>query len=313
MQRKSALLFGTLAVMAAGVFVACDTSGEGTTFAAPRAPALAASQDLEGKPDLIVDTHVLSSSWVVMEEDFVQGQCSVEEGNIPTGRHRSLRFSVLVNNAGDADLNVGDPLAHMDPNGDGNYADSDRLFEFASCHAHFHFRNYARYELIRINPDGSLGTPVQARKRGFCMLDTTPYRSATTPPKARYYSNCGNLTVHGNQGISTGYGDEYHKSLPGQLFLLSDPNEPVAPGRYLIRVIANPPFVQTPDEVCPAKDSKGFCHMFEESNYDNNTGEALIEIPNRVGRTGFGPGQGTYNGEALDSWHHPEAQHGKHK
>lgn len=310
MQRKPALLFGTLGLLAAGVFVACDTSDE-SKLAAPTGPAMAAQQDLDGTPDLVVDTHVLSSSWVVREEDFVEGQCSVEEGNIPTGRHKSLRFSVLINNAGTADLNVGDPLAHMDPNGDGDYSDSDRLFEFASCHAHFHFRNYAKYELIRVNPDGSFGAPVQARKRGFCMLDTTPYSSESSPPKPRYYRNCGNLTIHGNQGISTGWGDMYVKQLPGQLFLLSDPNEPVAPGKYLIRVTANPPFVESPDEVCPAKDSQGFCHMFEESNYDNNMGQVVIEIPDRVGRTGYGPAKGQWEGEGLDSIHHPEA-HGLH-
>jgi hypothetical protein len=246
----------------------------------------------------------------VREEDFVAGQCSVEEGNIPTGTHRSLRFSVLIENQGDADLYVGDPLKHMDPNGDGDFADQDGLFEFASCHKHFHFRNYAKYELLRVNPDGSLGTPVQSRKRGFCMLDTTPTRTDETAPKGRFYMSCGNLTLHGNQGISTGFGDEYVKQLPGQLFLLTDPNEPVAPGNYIIRVTANPPFAQKAGEVCPVKDALGLCHMFAEKRYDNNVGEVQIVIPDRVGRTGYGPGAGQYK-EELDSAHHPEA-HGSH-
>jgi len=144
------------------------------------------TQDLDGTPDLVVDASMLASSWVAREEDFVAGECSVEEGNIPTGTHRSLRFSVLIVNESDADLYVGDPLKHMDPNGDGNYADQDGLFEFASCHAHFHFRNYAKYELLRVNADGSLGSPVQSRKRGFCMLDTTPSVSDNSPPR----TNC---------------------------------------------------------------------------------------------------------------------------
>ena len=300
-----------LAFVAAGAVAACENGGP-QGLSAPERMSAAASQDLEGTPDLVVDTRTIASSWVVMEENFVDGQCSVEEGNIPTGTHRSLRFSVLVNNVGDADLYVGDPLAHMDPNGDGNFADQDGLFEFASCHAHFHFRNYATYEILRVNADGSLGSPVQARKRGFCMLDTTPWALEGTAPKARYYTNCGNLTIHGNQGISTGYGDMYVKQLPGQLFLLSDPNEPVPPGRYVIRVTANPPFAAKKGEVCPAKDAQGFCHMFREQRYDNNIGEVVIEIPNRVGRTGYGPGAGQFNGEELDAYHHPEA-HGNGK
>ena len=309
--RKKVISFGVLAMAAAAGFAACDRGGPAAVMA-PEKPAGAAVQDLVGTPDLVVDTERMRTSWLVVEENFVEGQCSVEEGNIPTGRHRSLRFSVLINNVGDADLYVGDPLAHMDPNGDGDFADQDGLFEFASCHAHFHFRNYATYELIRVNADGSLGSPVQSRKRGFCMLDTTPMSNSTPgTPKARYYTNCGNLTIHGNQGISTNFGDEYFKSLPGQLFLLTDPNEPVGPGRYIIRVTANPPFVARNGEVCPVKDPQGFCHMFAESRYDNNVGEVTIEIPARVGKTGTGPGAADYNGEKLDPYHHPEA-HGNH-
>jgi hypothetical protein len=307
MRRKSVYTVGALALAAAGVFAACDTGREPNLAAPEQAVKKISGPDLEGLPDLVVDPAKVASSWVVMEEDFFEGQCSVEEGNIPTGRHKSLRFSVLINNDGDADLRVGDPLAHMDPNGDGDFSDQDGLFEFASCHAHFHFRNYATYELLPVRADGTYGAPVQSRKRGFCMLDTTPYRSDETAPKTRVYNSCGTLTLHGNQGISTGWGDEYVKHLPGQLFLLTDPNEPVAPGRYVIRITANPPFVPKNGEVCPARDPQGFCHMFAESDYANNVNETLIEIPDRVGRTGFGPGAGTFHGEALDPWHHPEA------
>jgi hypothetical protein len=306
MRKLSVLGLGTAALAAGIAVTACEQAG--SKLSAPDIISQAAQQDLVGTPDLVVDTRTLASSWVVREEEFVQGQCSVEEGNIPTGTHRSLRFSVLVNNIGDADLYVGDPLAHMDPNGDGNFSDQDGLFEFASCHAHFHFRNYATYEILRVNADGSLGAPVQARKRGFCMLDTTPWAQDGTAPKGRYYMNCGNLTIHGNQGISTGFGDEYVKQLPGQLFLLSDPNEPVPPGRYVLRVTANPPFVQTrTNNVCPVKDPQGFCHMFKEQRYDNNVGEIVLEVPDRVGRTGYGPGAGQFK-EELDAYHHPEAK-----
>jgi Lysyl oxidase len=308
MRKKPVITLGASVLAAAAIFAACDNGPQAVS--APEAALEAASQDLVGLPDLVVDKATLLSSWVVREESFSQGQCSVEEGNIPTGTHRSLRFSVLINNVGDADLYVGDPLKHMDPNGDGNFSDQDGLFEFASCHAHFHFRNYATYELLRVNADGSYGSPVQSRKRGFCMLDTTPNQNGDTEPRPSYYRNCGNLTIHGNQGVSTGWGDMYSKQLPGQLFLLTDPNEPVAPGKYVIRVTANPPFTAKNGEVCPVRDSNGFCHMFAEKSYDNNVGEVLIEIPNRVGRTGYGPGQGSFN-EELDQWHHPEA-HGAH-
>lgn len=311
MRRTSIYGMFAVAVLLAGTVAACEAGGPQGVSAPDRALA-AAQQDLEGTPDLVVDTQKMRNSWVVLNETFVEGQCSVEEGNIPTGTHRSLRFSVLINNVGDADLYVGDPLAHMDPNGDGDFADQDGLFEFASCHEHFHFRNYAKYEILPRLPDGSLGTPVQARKRGFCMLDTTPRSNANASPKGRYYTNCGNLTIHGNQGISTGFGDEYDRRLPGQLFLLSDPNEPVPPGEYVIRITANPPFIPQNGEVCPALDGQGFCHMFVESNYANNVGEIDVTIPAGVGHEGYGPGKGTFTGEALDAYHHPEAHANGH-
>jgi hypothetical protein len=269
------------------------------------------TQDTTGLPDLIVDAPTLRNSWVVREEDFVAGQCSVEEGNIPTGTHKTLRFSVLIRNGGTADLAVGDPLKHMDPNGDGDFSDADGLFEFASCHHHFHFRNYAKYELLAVHPDGTLGTPVQSRKRGFCMLDTTPSHQdgESEGPATPYYRICGNPGFPGNQGISAGWGDAYLKDLPGQLFLLDDPAEPVPPGTYIIRVTANPPFVQKPGDICPVKDAQGFCHMFAELSFDNNVGQVQIEIPDRTGKTGVGPGAGNFK-EQLDMAHHPEA-HGQ--
>ena len=306
MRKKPVLMLGAAALATVVFAAACDNGAQ--QVSAPDVALGAAQQDLVGTPDLVVDTHNTASSWIVLEETFTSNLCSVEEGNIPVGTHKSLRFSVLINNIGDADLYVGDPLAHMDPNGDGNFADQDGLFEFASCHAHFHFRNYATYEILPISANGTLGTPVQARKRGFCMLDTTPQVSDVSPPKARYYMNCGNLTLHGNQGISTGFGDMYVKSLPGQLFLLTDPNEPVPPGDYIIRITANPPFTPQAGEVCPAVDPQGFCHMFTEQRYDNNVGEIRVQIPNRVGKTGYGPGAGQYKGEELDIAHHPEAR-----
>ena len=40
-------------------------------------------------------------------------------------------------NIADADVLVGSPLKHMDPNGDGDFADQDRLYEYATCHGYF--------------------------------------------------------------------------------------------------------------------------------------------------------------------------------
>src|SRR5262249_31589919 len=112
-------------------------------------------------PDLIVDQASLRQHWIVRVEDLPAEFCSVEEGGITPGEHTLVRFTGATPNIGDAALVVGDPNQHV---GDG-------LFEFASCHNHYHFRHYALYELV--NP--RTGFVWRAAKRGFCMIDVEKY------------------------------------------------------------------------------------------------------------------------------------------
>ncbi|MFL5382631.1 MAG: lysyl oxidase family protein [Longimicrobiaceae bacterium] len=275
-----------LAVLAAGLaLTACESSQN--ALSAPDQPrALFGPQDLVGSPDLVVDAAKLASSWVISTEYLPATLCSVQEGDVPPGTRRLLRFTVTTPNVGDADVFIGDPRAHIDPNGDGNYADSDGLFNFAPCHHHFHFNNYATYEMFPLNANGTLGPAVKARKRGFCMIDTTPYTSST-PAKEKVYYSCGTPESAGNQGISTGWADTYVKQLAGQYFVLDDPNEPVPAGRYVLRITVNPGFTPAKGEPCPALDPTGKCHNFAESNYTNNVGQVTIDIPaDRNGKTG---------------------------
>ena len=270
-------------LIALATFAGACASPDSTAVLAPPTRALTAhTQDLTGVPDLIVDAAKLASSWVVYDE-FVPGDaCSAIEGEVPEGDHRLLRFTVTTPNIGTADVYVGDPNEHVRNN--------DGLFEFATCHAHFHFRNYATYELFPV-VNGSPGTAIMAAKRGFCMLDITPYDA----PKSWYYRNCGRPAIPslglpeiaGNQGISVGWGDTYVKFLPGQYFVVDG----LPAGEYLIRITVNPPFAAVAGEPCPAVDGAGKCHMFVESDYSNNVGEVLITLPaNRPGKQGWGPG-----------------------
>ena len=242
--------------------------------------------DLDGMQDLIVDAQKLATSWVVYHE-IVPNVCSAQEGGVEPGPHALLRFTVTTPNIGDADVYIGDPNDHYDPNGDGD--PTDGLFELSLCHAHYHFRNYATYELYAVNNDGSLGPAIQAAKRGFCMIDVTPYSN----PGPWQYRNCGRPAVFGlteiagNQGISVGWADTYVKWLAGQYFVVDD----LPGGRYLIRIIVNPPFAEVVGQACPFKDTQGMCHNFEESNYNNNIGDAYITLPDeRPGKMGYGPG-----------------------
>ncbi len=306
MRKISLLCLAALATAA----VACTPDRRDDGIASPGEPRFATQgPDRDGMADLIVDQPYLAASWVIYEE-FISGtSCQAIEGGISEGTHKTLRFSVLTPNIGDADVFIGDPNKHMDPNGDGNVSDSDRLYEFAECHGHFHFRNYATYELFPRNADGTLRAAIQAKKRGFCMIDVTPYQSSAGSPMSPVYRSCGLVGVPGNQGISTGWGDEYFKWLSGQFFLITDPEDPIPPGDYLIRITVNPPFkAKGKKEPCPAVDPQGFCHMFKESNYANNVAEVPITVPEgRVGKTGWGPGSGNPppSQEVLDDENRP--------
>lgn len=234
--------------------------------------------DLDGLPDLEVSDK-LAQQWVVRDEHLSANACSVIEGGVEPGLRRLVRFTVTINNRGDADVFIGDP-------NDPKHVD---LFEFAACHHHYHFKNYAVYELI----DPRSGYKWRAAKAGFCMLDTDPLPTAdgNEPPRPPQFLNCGAIGVAGYQGISHGWSDTYRFYLGGQFFVLDggDGQPPVPPGKYIIRVTVNPPFVAKKGEACPYKDTNGFCHQLPESNYDNNVGQTEIEIPAHPGRTGIGP------------------------
>ena len=245
--------------------------------------------DTTGTPDLIVNTKLLSHQWVVRDEKLDATACDVEEGGITPGTRTIVRFSVETPNIGDADLIVGDPNVHV--------ANNDGLFEFATCHHHYHFRHYAVYQLI----DPVTGFVWKAAKKGFCMLDTDPVPAAdgTEPPKSSQFRNCGAVGIPGNQGISHGWADAYRFFLSGQFFVLDggDGQPVVPPGDYIIRITVNPPFTPVAGEPCPFLekiDASGnkICHQLPESNYSNNVGEVLITIPAHPGKTGVGPATG---------------------
>ena len=248
------------------------------------APALQARSWAQ-LPDLIVREDRLGSQWVVRDEKLDASFCSVEEGGVTPGLRRLIRFTVMTPNVGDADISVGDPNAHI--------AANDGLFEFATCHNHYHFRHYAKYELIdAANPKKVW----RAAKRGFCMLDTDPNPAYFgEPPKDPQFRSCGAVGVAGNQGISHGWADTYRFFLGGQYFVLDggDGQAPVPPGRYIIRITVNPPFVPARGEACPHIDTHGFCHQLPESNYDNNVGQVTVDIPDHPGREGAGPMAGS--------------------
>jgi hypothetical protein len=280
------LLGPALAATVMLAITACSTSETPTKPLTPTAALKSSGVPYTGAPpDLIVDTKATQNNWLVRVEDLPANFCSVQEGGVTAGTHTVLRFTVTTPNVGLGDVFVGSPLDHMDPNGDGDFADQDGLFEFASCHAHFHFQNYATYRLI----DQS-GKVWRAAKRGFCMLDTDPYNVGVGDGTWTYRS-CGSVTRDGFQGISSGWADTYTFKLGGQYFVLDggDGQPVVPPGAYTIEVEVNPAY-SGGKKGCPriTDTATGLCHQFSELNYANNVGRISITIPDHPGRTGYG-------------------------
>lgn len=271
MRKRIAISFVTLCLTLGVVFVIRGTKAN----SAPKP-----------KPDLIVDQGRLLQNWVVRIEDLPSTFCSVQEGGVTPGERKLLRFTVSTPNIGDADLNLGDPNAHV--------AAGDGLYEYSTCHRHFHFRHYTLYELI----DPATQYVWRAAKRGFCMIDVEKYQPYPGPANNdRNFLSCGapatatSPAIPGNQGISRGWADTYVWKLGGQYFVLDggDGQPPVPPGDYIIRVTVNPPFIAQAGEPCPYTDDNGFCHQLPESNYNNNVSEISITIPDHPGKQGVGP------------------------
>jgi hypothetical protein len=283
-------LHGLVALAALTLVAACADDGSPTAVSlAPSRPAFSSGvPDTSALPDLTVDAKATQNNWVNRVEDLPADFCSVQEGGVTPGTRTLIRFTVTTPNIGKGDVFVGSPLEHMDPNGDGSFADQDGLFEFASCHGHFHFQHYATYKLI-----GADGRTWKAAKRGFCMLDTDPY-NVNNGDGTWTYRNCGTAAADGFQGVSAGWADTYVFKLGGQYFVLDggDGQPAVPPGTYTIEIEVNPAYAPAKKGgACPrvTDPATGLCHQFAEARYDNNVGRATVMITGHPGRSGYGP------------------------
>jgi len=88
-------LVSPASALALAFVVACTPQDRGG-LAAPGGPELAHVQDLDGTPDLIVDSHALATSWVVYDQELKESFCSLDEANLTPGRYRVLRFTVTT-------------------------------------------------------------------------------------------------------------------------------------------------------------------------------------------------------------------------
>ncbi len=105
-------------------------------------------------------------------------------------------------------------------------------------HDHWHFRQFATYQLL----DSNKQKVVRSKKEAFCLaptdaIDTTRPNAVWIPYSVGLYSACGGPNaLWTRENLDVGWGDTYYQGLPGQSFNITDlPN-----GRYFVAVIANP-------------------------------------------------------------------------
>ena len=182
-----------------------------------------------GLPDLTLDAARLASSMVIQTLSFTSASCEVVEGCVQsTGTRRVLRFDVSVRNTGTGNLSLGNPQ-------------NNPLYQYSPCHGHYHFSNFATYELV--------GLTNTARKQAFCLEDYEPIPGYPNPPSRQFTCN--------KQGISVGWQDTYRSILPCQWLDITG----VPSGTYTLRVTVDP------------------FNLIPETDNNNNIGQATVTIP----------------------------------
>jgi hypothetical protein len=143
---------------------------------------------------------------------------------------RLLRFSAIIVNVGEGPFELRSRRAtkrsrwstrqviHDDAGGSRSVATpSVRLMYAGDGHNHWHVKDLEQYRLV---PLRSAGGSRIGQKVGFCFFDNYEYRlSLPDAPEAPVYGHgaCGTRDSVGlRNGLSVGWGDIYHRSLPGQ-------------------------------------------------------------------------------------------------
>lgn len=186
-------------------------------------------------PDIFVDESELAPE--IDTINVGQNSCELIEMCVGgTGLRTVLRFNTYTPNIGSRDMGMGVPSNHPD------------LFHYSDCHEHYHFDNYAAYELL-----DETGVVATGHKQAFCLIDLEPWAWLDDPGQF----DCG------NQGISRGYADIYGSYLPCQWIDVTG----VPAGTYTLRIALNSPPAGTTTPI------------INESNYANNISEIEVEIP----------------------------------
>jgi Lysyl oxidase len=113
-------------------------------------------------------------------------------------------------------------------------------------HNHWHVYKLQRFEIRKLNADGSEGPLAgSGAKVGFCFFDNTTYDlSLPNARRSPYYTGCGTTSsLRVTAGISVGWADKYGAGLPKQWIKING----LPDGIYRVRVLTDPQnwFIET--------------------------------------------------------------------
>lgn len=206
---------------------------------------VAGVDDIVPTPLTLPNLHPHAPLWDIQIGRAVQAVGPGAIVNLPGNGPLLLQFTTIAANIGDYPLELlgtptGDPLV-WDANQCVSWT-ADRIclerrgagtMAWHPDHNHFHFDDFARYELRSLLVDGSpdfstAGLRGDSGKVSFCLQDSTDDDSG----RPQFYAGCAGAL----QGISPGWADVYAAGLPGQGIAVAG----IPDGRYALVFTLDP-------------------------------------------------------------------------
>jgi hypothetical protein len=206
-----------------------------------------------------------------------QNSCAIQEGCVGgSGWRRLLQFDASVANRGSDPAALGEISAN-------SLLLQHNMFEFSSCHGHYHFSHYGKF---------TFGTGAQqlGSKKAFCLESTSRYSNNESTPLTHPY-NCQ------NQGIAAGWGDDYIAGIDCQwvdvtpvqapvtapLGFISNPDKFICEGKPILDADGNWTFEKTDFTTATGAPVDRIACNFSPNFEANNYAEANITIPKEGG------------------------------
>ena len=210
-----------------------------------------------------------------------EDSCALAENCVGgTGWRRLLQFDASVHNVGGEALDIGDIDYYLD--GSGSVLADHNIFEFSSCHEHYHFSYYGDFLF------GS-GDTQSGNKQAFCLQSTNRYSNNEYSPLTHPYGSCE------FQGIQAGWGDDYGAGIEcqwidvtdvdvseatqeGQLSFVFNPEEFLCEGTHVLDANGDPVWEQTEFETVHGDPVDRAVCDFVDGWDDNNTATKTVEV-----------------------------------